>query len=264
MCMNRDEVILGVLKKIAGGFRQPGSKDVWDTGWGEILDAIQKDGFTPEALKPQYFGNDNMHRSNGDWHVMDHAWQMDQSIRKSAISELVGGNIVELGCGTGINQLLIAEMYPDAELVAADWAKASQEIISSISTYIGRHIKPVNFNMASLEGWDDLGIGETTAVLTIHALEQLGSDWGLLLTALRAAKPRICVHVEPILELYDETDLFDYLAAEYHRARDYLSGWLPAIRELERQGKAEIIRLERNKFGNRYHEAYTILVWKPL
>lgn len=261
--IDRDAVILGVLKKIKGNFREPGVKHVWETGWGEILERIRAEGFSPALLKPQYMNGDEVIRYNGEYRYADASHDMDAAIRKSVIALHLKGEerIVELGCGTGLNQLLLAEICPEAELVAADWAKASQEIVREISAHLKRVIKPVNFNMFTLDGWDELG-AEGAAVLTVHALEQLGDDWGLLLTALRKAK--ICVHLEPIVENYNEENLFDFLAAEYHRARGYLTGWLPAIRELEKQGKAEILRSDRIRFGNRYHEAYSILVWKPV
>lgn len=264
--IDRDALILQVLKKLQSPFRKPGSKEVWDTGWEEILERVRRNQFSPELLKPQYFRGDEICRKDGEYTHAEQFYEMDHAIRKCDFANYLREvpKIVEIGCGTGINQLLLAEMFPEAELVAADWAKASQEIVAAISANLSRAIKPVNFNMFTLDGWENLGIDEKTAVLTVHALEQIGADWGLLLTALRKARPRICVHIEPLLELYDETKLFDWLAAEYHRTRDYLAGWLPAIQELQRQGKAEILACYRRQFGNLYHEAYSILVWKPI
>jgi hypothetical protein len=79
-----------------------------------------------------------------------------------------------------------------------------------------------------------------------------------------AAKPKLCVHLEPVLELYDEATLFDYLAIRCHTTRNYLKNWLSDIRALEKSGKAEIIEEKRLQFGDRYHEAYSVIAWRPL
>ncbi len=102
------------------------------------------------------------------------------------------------------------------------------------------------------------------AVLSVHALEQLSGNWGPLLDKLLEVKPKLCLHLEPILELYDESILFDFLAAKYHRRRNYLHGWLSRLRELEAAGRVQITEERRLGFGDRYHEAYSVLAWRPL
>jgi len=58
--------------------------------------------------------------------------------------------------------------------------------------------------------------------------------------------------------------LFDYLAIRCHTTRNYLKNWLSDIRALEKSGKAEIIEEKRLQFGDRYHEAYSVIAWRPL
>ena len=72
-----------------------------------------------------------------------------------------------------------------------------------------------------------------------------------------------CV-LEPIVELYDRSSLFDVLAIKYHERRNYLHGWLTRLRELAALGRAEILQVRRLGFGDRYHEAYSVILWKPL
>ena len=63
-------------------------------------------------------------------------------------------------------------------------------------------------------------------------------------------------------ELYDQNDLFDYVAAAYLRKRGYLQGFLPRLRELEREGVIEILQVQRT-FGSLYHDGYSFVVWRP-
>lgn len=264
MELNQENITCEVLKRIGEGFREAGNKEVWERGWGEIAEKIKKencpDGFNPNDLRPQYIKED-VCRYKGKYQMLDY-WAVDKELRRNGFTFIKGNKIVELGCGTGINQIELAKIFFDIPLVAADWVNASQEIIKEISKNIDHPIKPVNFNMATLEGWDDLEIDENSCVLTVHALEQV-SNWQPLLDKLIESKA-LCVHIEPFYELYDQYEQFDQLAIRYHKKREYFTGYLPKIVELELQKKTQIIRIERVHFGNRFHDSYSILVWKAI
>ena len=77
-------------------------------------------------------------------------------------------------------------------------------------------------------------------------------------------KPKLVVNNEPIYELYDQDILFDYLPAKFHHKRGYTRGYLPRLRELEKEGKIQIIKHKRLNFGSLLHEGYNYIVWKPL
>ena len=96
------------------------------------------------------------------------------------------------------------------------------------------------------------------------ALEQLGKNHTKFVDYVLAKKPDLCVNVECIDEYYDEDCLFDYLALTYHRSRNYLDGFLPHLRELEKEKKIEIIATKRLGFGSLYHEMFSYVIWKPL
>lgn len=265
----QDAALLDAIKQLEVKLRVSGGNDnaVWERGWGEILEQIRSKGFHPSLLKPQYFDRHDRMRLNGQYIESSNgsfSADYDQLLRRIVLSHYLkdAEKVVELGCGTGTSQLMLAELLPDAELVASDWATASQEIIRAIGSYVERDIRPVSFNMLTLEGWDNLSIDKDSCILTVHALEQLAGKWEPLMEKLLSAKPRYCVHLEPILEMYDEHSLFDYLAIKYHRHRGYLEGWLTRLRELARQGKIEILEERRLGFGNQYHEANTVIVWR--
>lgn len=269
----RDAIMLGILERIElPDLRVVGGNDntVWERGWGEILEQVRSKGFSPEILHPQYLFHHNIMRFCGQYidagntqFICDY----DHLLRYVTLARHMKGakKVVELGCGTGTSQLMLAEILPaNVKLVASDWAKPSQEIIRAIAVYTKRDITPVCFNMLTLEGWDELSIDSDTTVLTVHALEQLGGNHTALLDKLLAAKPERCVHMEPIAEFYDKGTLFDSLAIRYHKRRNYLDGYLTRLRELAAQKKVEITSEYRLSFGDRYHEAFSIVEWKPL
>ncbi|NQV55751.1 MAG: hypothetical protein HQ503_07830 [Rhodospirillales bacterium] len=120
----------------------------------------------------------------------------------------------------------------------------------------------IRFDMQTLDGAQHIEIDEETAVLTLHSMEQLGENAEPFLDYLIAGRPQIALHLEPVIELYDEAVPFDGLAAAYTRKRNYLSGFLTALRQRQADGKVEIIKTHRSGFGSTYHEPYTIVVWK--
>ena len=248
--------VLEALKSINGNFRRPGDKAVWQKGWAEIDVAFNGD---LSVLKPQYI-KDDWCRYNGEYVRMDY-WQKDHELRREAFSHIKGDKIIELGCGTGINQALLSETHKQ-RLIAADWVESSQELISKVAGILQRDIKAVNFDMVTLEGWDDLEIDSNSCVLTVHALEQV-AQWRPLFDKLVASKC-LCVHLEPFYELYNDADLMDYLAMMYHDKRGYFKGFLPAVESLANEGRADIIKLQKNRFGNKFHDAYSLLVWKSI
>ena len=70
--------------------------------------------------------------------------------------------------------------------------------------------------------------------------------------------PDICVHLEPIDELLDETKLIDKLSIDYFRKRNYLNGFLPYLEELEKENKIEIITKQRIYSGSYFIEGHSL------
>lgn len=95
------------------------------------------------------------------------------------------------------------------------------------------------------------------------ALEQVGLRHRAFVDYLLGQQPAICVHMEPLLELYDENCLIDHLAVRYHCKRGYLTGFLAYLRELADAGRIRIIDTRRMYFGSLYHEGYSFVVWQP-
>jgi hypothetical protein len=242
---------------------------VWERGWSELAERMRGTEITFESLRPQYFHDDVPCRLFGDL-VMpataDFEYWVGLGVRWLAFEQLLTGRqrIVEFGCGTGINLLLLSRLLPDAQLLGCDWARASQRILGEMARQTGNRIEGHRFNMLVADGWDGAAIDARTAVLTVHALEQLSTGWRPFLDYLLARRPGLCLHLEPLLELYDAQQPLDALASRYHRKRRYLEGFLPAIEALAAEGRAEILARRRTSFGGLYHESYSILAWQPL
>lgn len=102
-----------------------------------------------------------------------------------------------------------------------------------------------------------------SAIVTIHAFEQLGTNFAGILDFIIKSRPQIVVQYEPVLEYYSENNLYDFLALKYCRKRNYLENYLTALKQLEQQKRIEIIADYRPFLGGVLHES-SLIAWRPL
>ncbi|NJL71466.1 MAG: class I SAM-dependent methyltransferase [Candidatus Competibacteraceae bacterium] len=171
-------------------------------------------------------------------------------------------NVFEFGCGTGYNLALLHETYPEKHIIGLDWTAASVEIANMLGSTTSDHISGHRFDYFAPDY--SITIPEKSAIITFNSLEQVGSDYQPFLEFLLEKRPALCVNSEPILELYDQANLMDYVAARYHRQRNYLTGYYPEIRHLAEEGKVRILKDQRVQLGNQYHDGYSLLIWQIL
>jgi hypothetical protein len=265
----RDDAILCVLKKVEEiDLPASGINDVsrWEKGWGEVLEKINNSGFSIEVLRPQYFHYDILRYGGNYIKVPDANLEFDfyTTIRRILFRKYFNGfkKIIEFGCGTGTNLMILCELFPGVLLTGCDWAHSSQQIIKIMSKKLNAKIEGVQFNMLTLVGKENVEIDSDTALITMHAMEQLGTSFGAFLENIMKNRPGIVFHIEPILELYEPDRLFDTLAVKYHEKRNYLKGYLTALKKLESENKIEILEIRRLFFGSLFHEGYSLVVWK--
>jgi hypothetical protein len=240
--------------------------EVWERGWAELAATLSDRRITTDSLRPQYFHATVPCRLFGELVEQvtpDFEYWVGLGVRFAIFSTFLGGrdHIVEFGCGTGINLLLLSMLRPGARLTGCDWATPSQTILAQMARETGEKIEGRRFNMLTAAG-EAGAIDGASAVLTVHALEQLGTGWRPFLDFLIAQRAGLYVHVEPLLELYGQSPPLDDLARRYHLKRHYLEGFVPAVEALAGSGQAEIIALHRTPFAGLYQEAYSVLVWR--
>ncbi len=265
-----DRLVLETQRKLdARQFTVVGEhrRDVWQTGWGENLREFQASGFDASSLLPRYFNANPFLRFRQryirpadkrfelNFYTVLRTWLFRRYLTNTE-------HIYELGCGTGLNLILLAKLFPDKCLYGADWAPASVAIVHGLAKKYGWNLHGRQFDFFSPD--EGFSLAPSSAVLTMDALEQIGERYGRLLDFLLARKPMLCIHVEPFLELYDDANLLDQLAIRYHRERKYLTGYLTTLRELERSRKAQVLLTQRTYFGGFYNESYSIVVWRPI
>jgi SAM-dependent methyltransferase len=266
----RDDVILRVLKRIdSGHLTKVGEhrKEIWERGWEENLDAFSSKGFALETLIPRFMRPEPTLRLRQDYVKAinpNFEFFFHDVVRRWLYTAYMADcdSVYEFGSGSAYNLVAIAELAPHLKLVGLDWAASAV----SLANLIGENHK-INLSGRKFDFFHpdpELSLGSGDAALTICALEQVGPRHEEFLDFLLLKRPSICVHMEPILDLYDPDNLVDSLAIRFHNFRHYLTGFLPRLNQMQADGKIELLKVCRLGFGSLFHEGYSIVVWRPL
>jgi SAM-dependent methyltransferase len=265
----RDAVVLDLLgraeaRKLTTVANEDKSR--WLKGWGENLQAFRDQNGSLEALVPKYIREGLPVRLFGQfvrtanpqfelrWYEIFRQWFFQ--------THLAGfDHIFEFGCGSGFNVAELAQLYPKASITGLDWAQPSVDIVNELKSRKGLNVQGRAFDFFHPD--QSLEIPPGSAVFTIGALEQTGTQWGAFIEFLLAKKPARVFHIEPIYEWYDEANLADYTAVKAHEVRNFWRGFPPHLVELERQGRAKIHHTKRAQFGSLVLEGYSQIVWSP-
>lgn len=204
-----------------------GDRQLWERCWSD------------SDATPTYYESNVVREDGGLWYVPEGYEYSKSTALRDTLRASYPGPVYEFGCGNGHN------LRPGDK--GFDWSEAA------VAKVLERGLEAELFDMFDPKGMKIPGIA-----MTFHAMEQLGKNFQPFFDFLKAAKPAVVIHVEPLLELYGES-LLDYLAILYHKKRHYLDGYVPAILA----SGVEVVHLQRTYFGNLYHEAYSLMVWKP-
>lgn len=263
-----EEYILEILEKINSPFitrNRDENLKAWEKGWNENLEEFQS-GFFEKNLKPKYFRPSKFFRYNKKIIIPENEqleYDLFNVVRYYLFRKYFSryDSVYELGAGSCQNVLTLAKLFPNKKIYGLDWANSSNKIANIIGTKMNRNVKGVSFDLTDPS--EQMEVEDNSIVFSIHSLEQLGTSHGKLLSFLLERKPSLVLNYEPIVELYDESNVYDYLAIIYSKKRNYLSGYLVELRKLANSGKIEIIEERRPYIGGIYHEA-SLVVWKPL
>lgn len=266
----RDRHLLNIIQQIhSSNLRATGHHrhHDWEAGWAENLALLRQNNYAPEALIPKYYKQWGALRLNGDLveacteHLVYKVTHFFRTwLFKTYLDQV--DNVYEFGCGSGFHVAWLSHLFPEKQIVGLDWARTSQQILYDLKKHRRMNVRGEHFNF--FEPNPSVKIESNSAILTFGALEQAGKRFQPFLELILEQAPAICVNVECLNELYDSENLFDYLAIAYHRRRNYLDGYLTALKELESQGRIQILKTHRQPFGNVYNDTHSYVIWRPL
>lgn len=262
------KLVLKILKRIDSDTQIIGSDErtqIWHNGWKENLDEFINSNYDEKKLKPKFIRDSNIVRLNQQYvRTEDKDFEINfvEIYRHFFIENYFGivDNIYEFGCGTGFNLLAVESIFPNKNLYGSDFVESSIDLVNEISKVKKIKLSGSLFNM--LEPNYSYKVKANSGVFTFGSLEQLASKVDDILKYFVSMKPKICIHTEPTMELYDDTILNDYLAKKFQNKRGYTSGLLTKLKEYESEGKINIIQIKRLNFGSLYMEGYNLIVWE--
>ncbi len=265
----RNRILLEVFKRLDSDLPVAGKHriDDWRDGWRENLEAFKADTSNMNSLIPYYFTKNTPMRYLRDFITPKSdlfVFNILDMLRRLIFSKYFEKceNIYEFGCGTGHNLACFAQMAPHKKYFGFDWAESSQQILFLLNKTFNWEITGGKFDLFSEKF--SLSILPKSGVLTFSALEQAGDKFRPFVNLLLREKPMIVVNIEPLDELYDDCNLLDYLGGKYQKKRNYLTGFLTYLSELEDKGKIEILRVTHNQFGDTFFDGASYVVWRPL
>lgn len=264
----RDATILRVLRRLESGeVTRVGEhrQEVWERGWEENLEAYSREGFALESLLPRFIRPEPMIRVDADFVRAENPrfeFEFHDVVRRWICRRFMQGvsAVYEFGCGSSYNLVACAEELPGVRLVGLDWAMSAVRLASLIGEKRNLPLVGKRFNLFDPDSALEIGPGD--AALTICALEQVGPKHGAFVDYLLEKRPAVCVHMEPIVDFYEQENLVDHLAIRFHNSRGYLSGFLGHLRDLESSGRIELIEARRLRFGSLFHEGYSVVAWR--
>ncbi len=245
----------------------PERKQVWHNGWQENLDQFlsNKDDLSAvvpkfiksgQALrwKQKYIMSDNEHFER-DYITLFQSWFFKKYLHEYE-------HVYEFGCGSGMNLVPISRIFPDKHLTGLDFVDSSVNLIKAIAEHHNLLLEAFIFDM--IKPNYDIDIKPQSCVFTLGAVEQLAGAFMPFLQFFIDKKPSLCIHIEPTIELYDESNSIDCLAIKFHKKRGYTVGLLPMLQQLHEQKVIDLIKVHRVYFGSLYNEGYNYMIWRPL
>lgn len=266
---SRDRVILEVLKKLKSDKQVIGAKerrDIWDKGWNENLQDFVNSGYDLKKLVPKFIRSNKIVRYKQNYiRPLNPNFEFDylSVFRKWLFFKYFKefSNIYEFGCGTGFNLVVLSQLYPDKNLYGTDFVKSSVDLVNAIAKAHNIKLKGAIFDMINPK--QSFRLEKNSLIFTSGSIEQLASKFENFLQYLLHNRPALCVHVEPVFELYDDNNLVDYLGIEFYKKRGYTQGFLPRLQRLEKEKKIKILKVQRLNFGSLFLEGYNLMVWRP-
>lgn len=259
--------MLYVLRKIedSGARETDKNLEIFEKGWKENLEMLVSGRDPYLSLKPKYFRPNKFFRYNDRLIVsnnLDLEYDIFTIIRHIIFTKYLYpfNNIYELGCGSCHNLLSLSQLFPSKKIFGLDWTTSSIDIAKRLSKIINSNIDGIIFNM--LKPSSDIVLEHGSAIITMAALEQMGKQYDEILSFIIKSRPGIVIHYEPIIDLYSDDNIFDYIAMLYHKKRNYLSDYYKTLCTLEKENKIEILDVRRLYFGNIVEAS--LIVWRPL
>jgi hypothetical protein len=267
----RDELIVQVVDKIRRDeqvIASPVRKEIWQKGWAENLQLYIDSEGAQSTLIPKFIRSGLPIRWFGKYfEPNDKNFELNYiTVLREFLFEVYFKSVsclYEFGAGTGFNLLHASQSLPGVKLVGTDFVPSAVELMNRVGSDFSIPLSSCVFDMMN-PGDAGLKINPNSGVLTFGSLEQLGGNLLPMIEYLCQQRPKICVHIEPAVELYDPECLEDYLAIWFQAKRGYSSGLIALLQDYQSKGVVSIKKIQRLNFGSLMMEGYNLIAWEPV
>ena len=103
---------------------------------------------------------------------------------------------------------------------------------------------------------------KNSAVYTSGSIEQLSGNINNFFNFIIKNKPKICIHIEPMPQLFKTNNLEDMISIMALKKKKYSINLLDKIYELKKQKKIKVLKLLKSPFGSQLIDGMNLIVWK--
>ena len=255
-------------KQLALPITKAGSARIgqWEDGWLENLKLLLRKK-NADALIPLYYGKHELVRWRQKFikplnRNFEYFMQciIQEWLFEKYFKDL--DSIYEFGCGTGSNLFRARNVNKKAKLYGLDWAESSQEILAKVAEFgLLDNVFGHRFDLFNPDY--SIRLDKNSGVFTSGALEQTGENFKEFIYYLLFMKPKVCINLEILTELLDKENPMDKICIDYAEKRNYLNGYVAYLKQLERNGKIVIHKIQRAYLGTLFIESPSVVVWSP-
>lgn len=168
-------------------------------------------------------------------------------------------NIIELGCGYGIQLWHLGEVFPEKRFLGGEYSANAVRLASKLYRRAQNiRVRSFNFHDDRYDSLFEESAG-ASVVFTSYGIESLPSAGHFLdVLATYADSIHSVFHFEPVHELYDDS-LLGLLRKRYTEANDYNRDLLS---QLECRANIRILQRRPNVFGSNPLHPTSVIEWE--
>ena len=173
-------------------------------------------------------------------------------------------SLIEVGAGYGSIILAMAKRKPflDLPLHAYEWTPSGRELTEELGRNDGLSPKIGFCDLNSDQVLEPIP-PEGSIIFTSSVFPCIPELRKESLLSLARTKPKAIVHFEPIMEEYNESDLWESMVLSYLRINDYNRNALSMLESLVNDGMIEITERRKACWGYNALLPHSVLIWKP-
>jgi hypothetical protein len=240
--------------------------------WGSLLEVYQNQSFADlkqalDFLFETHFPQKLLFHINEDIYYSDTDPQFWSFFYAKIIDVLnrymsAEDSIVELGCGWGRNLFYFLHSGICRGAVGGEYTPEGLKLGELIKDQFNL---PIEFHYFDFKhpGQEFLKKVENKVVFTHNSIEQVNFLPKDTVLSLAAASPKVVIHFEPVYEYRDKVSLLHFLWKRYTEMNDYNRNLATVLRELEKEGKIEIIFEQIHYLGLNAFNPGSIIAWRP-